>query len=287
MEPGDCKLTPLRHFPAAVAPASLYVALLLLVPVIVLGDLSLHTGDLLSGLSPHATLANYRRLFGSKLYLDALLGSLRLGATVTLLALLAGYPVAFFVARTRSRLVPVVIAVTALPLFVSVVVRSFGWIVLLGREGPVSRLLMAAGLSSGPVRMLNTNGAVTVGLVHIVLPLMILPIASVLRGVDRQLDEAALSLGASRLRVFATVVLPLSLPGVAAGCLLVLAHVIAAFVLPSLIGSDQVKLMATMIYQQVMVVGDVPFGAALALVLVAAMVVLLGLARGLAGRVRS
>ena len=174
---------------------------------------------------------------------------------------------------------PWVVAVTVLPLFVSVVVRSFGWIVLLGRQGPVSRMLAASGLSEGPVRMLNTTGAVTLGMVHILLPLMVLPIAAVLRGVDPQLEEAALSLGASRLRVFATVVLPLSLPGITAGCLLVMAHVIGAFILPALIGSDQMRLMATMIYEQVMVVGNVPFGSALALLLVAAALMLLGAAR--------
>ncbi len=192
--------------PAAVLPAGLYVTVLLVLPVLALGWISLHRADDSGGLAAGLTLANYGRIFGGRLYLEGLAGTLRMGLGVTVLTLLAGYPVALFIARSGSRLVPLVVGAAALPLFVSVVVRSFGWMVVLGRQGPLNALLIALGAIHSPIRLLNTTGAVVVGLVHILLPLMILPLAAVLRGVDRQLDEAALSLGASRLRVFATVV---------------------------------------------------------------------------------
>jgi putative spermidine/putrescine transport system permease protein len=275
-----------RYLPAigAVAPAALYVCALLVLPFLFLVYLSVQDGDPFLAEHSTFTLRHYGSIASSPIYRDSLLGTLRLGLAVTLLTLVLGYPVAMFVAQSGSRFALFVMAVVVLPLFVSVVVRSFGWMVLFGRQGLINQGLVALGIVDQPVQLLYTPGAVTLGLVHIQAPLMILPIASVLRGLDPMLPEAARSLGASRLRVFLTVTLPLSLPGVAAGCVLVLAHVIAAFVLPALIGSDRVRLMATMIYQQVMVANDIPLGSALAVVMVAATFALLGAAHWLMRR---
>jgi putative spermidine/putrescine transport system permease protein len=273
--------SPVRHLPAlgAVAPAVLYVCALLVVPFAFLLWLSVQAEDPFLAQHSSFTLRHYGTIATSPLYRDALLGTLKLGLAVTLLTLVLGYPVALFIAQSGSRLALFVMAVVILPLFVSVVVRSFGWMVLFGRHGLANQALVGLGITAQPMQLLYTPGAVIIGLVHILAPLMILPIASVLRGLDPMLPEAARSLGASRLRVFLTVTLPLSLPGVAAGCVLVLAHVIAAFVLPALIGSDRVRLMATMIYQQVMVANEIPLGSALAVVMVAATFLLLGTAR--------
>jgi putative spermidine/putrescine transport system permease protein len=273
-----------RPMLTAVAPAALYVIALLLLPGLLLVYLSFHESDPVRGYKDALTLHNYVQLVSTSVYLDSLLGTFRFAAIVTLLSLVLGYPVAYFLARSGSCFVPLATAVVVIPLFVSVVVRSFGWLVLLGREGTINNLLVAMGAVSEPVQLLYTEGAVAMGLVHILVPLMILPIASVLRGIDRSLDDAARSLGASNPRVFLTVVLPLSLPGVAAGATLVFSHVIAAFVLPALIGSDRVKLMATMIYQQVMVVGNVPLGAALGVVMVVVTFALIALAQVLSRR---
>jgi putative spermidine/putrescine transport system permease protein len=269
---------------AATSPAVLYVGALLVVPFVLLVYISLHRGDPVTVWTGSFTLHNYAQLVRSPVYADSLVGTARLAAVVTLLCLLLGYPVAYFIARSRSHFVPLVTAVVVIPLFVSVVVRSFGWMVLLGREGSVNDLLLALGLTAERQQLLYTEGAVGVGLVHILIPLMILPIASVLRGIDTALEDAARSLGAPGHRVFSTVILPLSLPGVAAGSVLVFSHVIAAFVLPALIGSERVKLMATMIYQQVMVVGNVPLGAALGVVMVIATFAVIGAAQVLSRR---
>lgn len=254
----------------SVSPAIGYVFTLLVIPFLLLVYLSLHESDPVAGYKSIYTLHNYAQLVRGPVYVDSLIGTARLAAVVTAFSLLIGYPIAYFIARSRSHFVPIVTAVVVVPLFVSVVVRSFGWMVLLGREGTINNLLSALGLASEPLQLLYTESAVAVGLVHILIPLMILPVASVLRGIDASLDDAARSLGASGRRAFWTVVFPLSLPGVAAGCVLVFSHAIAAFVLPALIGSERVKLVATMIYQQVMVVGNVPLGAALAVAMVIA-----------------
>lgn len=272
---------------AGLTPALLYVLALLIVPFLLLVYVSFHASDPVTGYGSAWTWRNYAHLVSSPVYLSSLVGTARLGVVVTLLALVLGYPIAYFIARSGSRFVPLVTAVVVVPLFVSVVVRSFGWMVLLGREGSINALLLALGISSEPHQFLYTEGAVAIGLVHILIPLMILPIASVLRGIDTALDDAARSLGASNWRVFWTVVFPLSVPGVAAGSVLVFSHVIAAFVLPALIGSERVKLVATMIYQQVMVVGNVPLGAALAVVMVIATFALIGIAQFLSARLRA
>lgn len=262
----------------AVGPASVYVVILLVMPFIYLVYLSLQAGEHGSDSVASLSLANYAEIFSSRIYLESLVGTLQLGIAVTALTLLIGYPVAYYIAQSGSRFAIFTTAVIILPLFVSVVVRSFGWMILLGRQGNVNHLLMALGFTDRPLQLLYTPGAVTIGLVHILAPLMILPIASVLRELDPALPQAARSLGASGFKVFWTITLPLSLPGVAAGCVLVLAHVIAAFVLPALIGSDRVRLMATMIYQQVMTANNLSLGAALAVVMVSATFILLAFA---------
>lgn len=278
-------LRTVRALPAltAVGPAAAYVTLLLVGPFLFLAWISLQDRDPFIADHTSLTLQHYAQVLSSRLYAESLWGTLQLGISVTLLTLVLGYPVAYFVARSGSWMAGVVTTIVVLPLFVSVVVRSFGWLVLLGRQGVVNRALMALGLAREPTQLLYSRGAVTVGLVHILAPLMILPIAAVLRNLDPAVQEAARSLGASRWTVFRTVTLPLSLPGIAAGSLLVMAHTIAAFVLPALIGSDRIRLMATMIWQQAMVANNLPLAAALAVVLVVASLLLLAAAR-LAGQ---
>jgi putative spermidine/putrescine transport system permease protein len=276
---GRRRVTSRRPMLTAVLPASVYVVLLLFVPFVVLVYLSLHRNDSSTGYRDVFTFDQYIALVRSPVYFDSLVGTGEFGLAVTLLCAVLGYPIAYYIARSGSRYVSLITAVVVLPLFVSVVVRTFGWMVLLGREGTINSLFAALGLTSVPLPLLYTRGAVILGLIHISIPLMVLPIASVLRGIDRSLDDAARSLGASNARAFWTIVVPLSLPGVAAGCILVFSQVIAAFVLPALLGSERIKLMATMIYQQVLVIGNVPLGAALAVVMVAASFVVICLVR--------
>ncbi len=262
---------------AAVGPATALVVVLLVVPSGALLLLSVSPFDPLLGIQPGVALENYAEVVRNPLYLEVLLHTLRVAALVTTGTLVLGYPVAYFMARSRGPLVLVCTALVVAPLFVSVVIRGFGWMVLLAKQGVLNTALLGAGLIGERQQFLYTDGAVLVGLVHILAPFMILPIASVLRGVPKALEEAAENLGAGRAAVFRRVVLPLSVPGIMAGAILVYSHAIAAFVLPAMLGSIQTKLMATMLYQQVLVIGNVPFGAALAMVLVATTFALFGL----------
>lgn len=266
-----------------VGPATVLVIGLLVVPTAGLLARSFARFDPLRGMVPGFTLHNYLAIVGESLYLEVLANTLRIAGLVTAACLALGYPVAWFMARARGGLAAACAAIVVAPLFVSVVIRGFGWMVLLARQGLVNQALLATGLVQERRQFLYTDPAVVIGLVHIFVPFMILPIASVLRGLDPALEEAAANLGADRLRVFLRVILPLSLPGVMAGAVLVYAHAIAAFVLPAMLGSIKTKLMATMLYQQVLVAGNVPFGAALAVVLVATTLLLLVLVYRLFG----
>lgn len=261
----------------AIGPAAVVVIVLLVVPSTALFLLSFVRFEPLRGIVYTFTLENYLAIARSSLYLQVTLHTLRMAGLVTLACLVLGYPIAYFMARSKSRLAALCAALVVAPLFVSVVIRGFGWMVLLAREGVVNQALVAVGVFAERQQFLYTDPAVLIGLVHILSPFMILPIASVLRGVEPALEEAALNLGATRWGVFRFVVLPLSVPGIMAGAILVYSHAIAAFVLPAMLGSIQTKLMATMLYQQVLVAGNLPFGAALATVLVATTFLLLAL----------
>lgn len=270
----------------AAIPATLYTFALLVIPFLYLVWLSLHDYDATTGYGNLYTIRNYLHLAQYESYFQSLLGTAKLGITVTVLAIVLGYPIAYFIARSGSRFVPLVTAVVVMPMFVSVVVRGFGWMVLLGRDGPLNQLLVTLSVIPGPTRFLYGWGAVIVSLVHVEVPLAILPIASVLRGIDSALEDAARGLGASGPRAFWTITLPLSLPGVTAGGLLVFSHAIAAFILPALLGSERIRLMSTMIYQQVMAVGNVPLGAALGVVMVLAALGLVALTKVVPSRSR-
>lgn len=271
------RVAPSLPWVVAIGPAAVVVIVLLVVPSTALFLLSFVRFEPLRGIVYTFTLENYLAIARSSLYLQVTLHTLRMAGLVTLACLVLGYPIAYFMARSKSRLAALCAALVVAPLFVSVVIRGFGWMVLLAREGVVNQALVAVGVFAERQQFLYTDPAVLIGLVHILSPFMILPIASVLRGVEPALEEAALNLGATRWGVFRFVVLPLSVPGIMAGAILVYSHAIAAFVLPAMLGSIQTKLMATMLYQQVLVAGNLPFGAALATVLVATTFLLLAL----------
>lgn len=231
---------------------------------------------------PGLTLANYARFLGDPFYLATLRATLSLGLAVTLLAVALGYPVAYGLARGRHRWKAVLRLCVVAPLLVSVVIRTYGWIVLLANNGVVNQTLRALGLVEEPVRFMFTHAGVTIGLVHFALPVAILSLVGVIEGIDPSLEEAARGLGASRSQTFLRVTLPLTLPGVAAGATLVFALTAAAFVTPALMGGPSLIVLSTLIYQLMTVTLEWGFGAAVAAILLVVTVGLLLLAhRGL------
>jgi putative spermidine/putrescine transport system permease protein len=226
------------------------------------------------------TLANYGEFFDDPYFLEMTLGSIELSVIVTALALVLSYPIALFLYRWRSPWRGVIVVLTVSPLLVGAVVRTYGWIIILGDRGWVNGLLAALGLVSEPLRLVNNRTGVIIGLTEILMPYMALALIAGFGRLDRTLEEAARSLGASPVRTFLRVTLPLSLPGVALGSLLSFVLAISSFITPKLLGGGRVFLLATEIYDQALTTVNWPLAATISVVLLA----LFGLALVVYGR---
>ena len=231
---------------------------------------------------PSWTLDNYRRLASDSVFLEVFWTTLRTALVVTIGTMLLGYPVALALSRLRRGAATVVLIVVLLPFWTSVLVRSYAWMVLLGRHGVINELLIGAGLIGAPLRLLNTSFAVHIAMIHILLPYMILPIASVLRQIDGALPRAAAGLGAPPWRVFLQVVLPLSIPGVAAGALLVFVLSLGFYITPALVGGPRDLMLSMLIAQQVDLL-NWPYAACLSAALLAATLLLIAAFQRLPG----
>jgi spermidine/putrescine transport system permease protein len=224
---------------------------------------------------PGFTLANYAALL-KPLYASAFTRTLRISLTVTLVSALVGYPVAYFLARKVHRFRLVLLMLVILPLWTSYLVRTFAWLLILGTNGVVNYALRAAGVIERPLTwLLYSDFAVTVALVHIYMPFMILPLYAVLEKLDPRLLEAARDLGAGPARTFLRITLPLSLSGLATGCLFVFIPSMGAFVTPELLGGTRSIMIGSIIAQQFGVAFEYPLGSAMALTLMA---IILGIA---------
>jgi len=217
---------------------------------------------------PNFSLENLIRFASHSLYMNALLRSFWLGFLTTLLAVLMGYPVAYVMAKTqtagRSTLFMILIL---LPLQIDMVIRAYGLIVLFGDNGVINGFLLNLGLIGEPLPLSFNQFAVIVALLQLSLPLMVLSLIGVLRGIDPSLEEAARNLGAGRWRAFFSIVWPLSMPGVLAGSLLVFSIAISSYVVPQLMGGGLVQVLPTLMYQQVARIGNWQMGAAIASIL--------------------
>lgn len=213
------------------------------------------------------SIDQYRRVFETPLYTGVLMRTLAAAAVVTALSLVFGYPVALAMARAKGRTGLVIAAAVLIPLWTSVLVRSYAWIVLLQRSGLVNTVLLEAGFIATPLKLLYTDGAVILAMTHVLIPFMILPIANALRSLPADYGRAARSLGAGPISAFLRVTLPLSLPGVFAGSVMCFILAIGFYITPALVGGPEAMTMATLIAQQTTVVLDWPFAAALSTVL--------------------
>ena len=215
------------------------------------------------------TLANYRKAIGDPFYWEVLLITFRLSLYVTIAAFLIGYPLAYFIVRmVESRLLrSLLYIVVVTPLFTSNIVRAFGWIVLLGRRGLVNDAMIATGISERPIPLLYGESSIVIGLTYIMVPFMVLTIASVLQNIDRSLEEAARDLGAGAWSTFWRVTFPLSMPGVIAGALIVFTLSVSAYVTPSILSGGRQNTTSILIFQQYASIMDFHFGGALAVVL--------------------
>lgn len=256
--------------PGLAFPASLVVLLIIVAPMLMLLVGSFHASAPGAMESAGFTLQSYRRFFTDPFYLKIFGDTVWVSALCTGLALLLGFPVAYFLARTRSRYKSLLIILLVFPLLVGNVVRAAGWMIILGNAGAVNSLLAWLGLIGEPLRLMYTPAAVIVGTTGVVLPYFILTLQSVLEGIDFSVEEAAQNLGASFFTTFVRVVLPISAPGVAAGTVLVFILCMNAYATPVLLGGTGLTMMAPALYDQITKASDWAFGSALAWILVIA-----------------
>ena len=197
------------------------------------------------------TLESYRQVARTSVYLTVIGLTFRTAAVVTVMALVLGYPLAYVLATIRPRLARVLVVVVILPFLTSIIVRTYAWMVLLGTNGVVNQYLLALGVTREPLRLLYNQAGVIVGMTYVLLPFMILTLASVMRGIDPALVRAAHSLGASRWQAFRRVFLPLSAPGIAGGTLLVFILSLGFFITPALMGGPSDVMIAMLIEREV------------------------------------
>lgn len=224
------------------------------------------------------SLANYVKFFTDSFNYSILIDTLLLGLKATLVCLAFGYPVAWVTSRLPGRWQAVLIFIVILPVMTSVVVRTFSWIVILGRQGILNTFLMGIGLTDEPLRLLFTEGGVVLVLAQVQMPLMVLPILTVMGKIDPNLSDASRALGAGEWRTLWRVTIPLSMPGVIASIILTYTACVTAFVTQTLIGGARHIYMPLQIYQQAVGANNWPFAAAISIVfLVAVLAVVVAL----------
>lgn len=221
------------------------------------------------------TLAHYVKLLTDAYYAGIVIETFKVAIITTLVCLVMGYPVAYFMVRYSGRWNSVIVFCLIAPLLTSIIMRTFGWTVLFARKGLINNWLVDWGILTRPLRILDTQLMVYVGLAHVLVPFMVLSITAVLQGVDRRLEESAQILGASPLTAFLRVTLPLSLDGIATGCILVFVLTNGSFLTMLLLGGGKVTTLSLLIYQQFTLTPDVAFAAAMGNILLLCSVVAL------------
>ncbi len=221
------------------------------------------------------TLEHYQKAFADSFYAGVAFRTLRLALLITLICLLIGFPLAIIISRASRIVRSLLILMIVLPLMTSVVIRTFGWLVILGQGGVLSWVLQALGLVDGTVSLMRTEAGIVIAMVQVLLPFMVLTTLGNLNQMSPSLEEAARVMGAGFFRSIWHVTLPMSAPGLASGAVLVFALSISSFITPSLVGGVRLPVIASSIYQQMTGSFDWGFGAALSVLLLGATLVLM------------
>lgn len=243
-------------------PLGALFALFFLAPLALLVAVSLVRGPEITDIG----IDQYAAFVGDRANAEILWDTLWLGVQVTLLTLLLGFPLAWLMTKVSGRWYSVLVFVTILPLLTSVVVRTFAWIVILGRQGIVNTTLIGMGSIDAPLGLLYSRGGVVVALAQVMMPMMVLPLSSVLQRIDPGLEQASLALGAGYWRTLVRVSIPLAMPGVIAGCLLTFAGAVTAFITQTLIGGGRLIYVPYLIYQHGLVLQNWKFAAAISII---------------------
>ncbi len=258
---------PVDRWALLLLPGLLFLVLVFLLPMAILASNSLHLSAGLGQIKEGLTLENYVAFLTDFFYLEVLLDTFYLGFIVVTMCAIIGYPVAYFLARTttgwRSTLIFLVVA----PLLITNVIRNLGWLPILSDSGLINTVLLGIGVVGEPLKLVGNFTGVVIGLVHALLPFMIISLMAVIQRIEPELEEASINLGAGPLVTFWRILLPLSRPGLLAGYLFVFTIAISAFVTPGMLGGKRVLVMATYIEQQFRAVLNYAFGATAAVIL--------------------
>lgn len=255
------------------APAFLLFACLLLVPLALTAVLSFQVFDHATGVKNSLTFSHYAAVLTDSYYHGIFWRTFWISGLVTLICVAVGAPEAYVLSRMGSPWRSILLLVVLAPLLVSVVVRAFGWSMLLGLEGLVNQAVRAMGLPT--MRILYTEAAVVIALVHVMLPFMVIPVWTSLQKLDPGVEDAALSLNASHFTTLRRVIFPQVLPGVLSGSLIVFGLSASAFAIPGLLGGRRLKMVATVVYDEYLHELNWPLGAAIALILLVTNLVLM------------
>jgi spermidine/putrescine transport system permease protein len=260
---------------ALLSPSLTAVFLLLVIPVCFVLVYSFWLRAPTGADIPAFQFGNYAKFFEDFFYPKIMLQTIRVSLETVALCLLMGYIPAYFFFRTESRIKPVLLLLIMLPFWISFIIRTLSWINILGDTGLINHVLMRIGILKEPLGMLYNEGAVLMGLIQFLLPFMILNIYVSLEGIDKSLLEAARSLGCTEWQAFKEVTLPLSLPGVSAGCLLVFVLTAGTYIPPMILGGPGNDMIANLIFKRVIGTLDWPFGSAISVILLTLLVIII------------
>lgn len=251
-------------------PGVLLFGVMLFTPLIMTFMLSFYTFDFYEGIERAFNLGNYADVLSDSYFYEIFLRTFGYGFATTVLAVLLGVPEAYILNRMHSRWRAIFLLAIIGPLLISVVVRTLGWMILLGNQGLLNQILIGSGLTSTPFTFIYTDFGVIVALTHVLIPFMVVSVWAVLQRLDPQTENAAVSLGASQFTVFFRVVVPQAIPGILSGSLIVFSLATSAFATPAMIGGRRLKVASTTIYDEFLNTLDWPLGAAIAMILLVA-----------------
>ncbi len=269
----DEKRTSIWSASVLIGPATVFVVLGLLAPLAILFRYSLNRFEPRRMMVEAFSAENYIRFFSDPFYTNIFWTTLRVAGLCTIVCLIMAMPLAYVLARTQTRFKNILIMLVVLPLFVGNAVRAAGWMTLFGSRGFLNVSLQQIGVIDEPMQIMFTEQAVILGIIAVNLPYMVLTLQSVIEGVNRNVEEAAFSLGAGPLTMFRRVLLPLALPGILAGGILCFILAMNAYATPVLLGGPKFKMMGPLVFGQFQL-NNWPFGAAIAFILMSATLVL-------------
>lgn len=257
-----------RTLATLIFPATLWLVIFFAVPLLAVLAISFMQRARFGGVIAEFSIDSYLRLLNPT-FLTIFLNSLQMALVTTVLCLIFGYPLAYFIARSRPGLRNALLLLVIIPFWTNFLVRTYAWMIILRQEGLVNLALQSLGLTSEPLDLLFTPTAVIIGLVYGYLPFMVLPLYAAIEKFDFSLVEAAQDLGANEIRAFRHVMLPQTLPGIVAGCILVFIPSLGAYITPDILGGAKVMMIGNLITQQFLRARHWPFGSALSILLMA------------------